>query len=44
MGQFVGYLRMQHPDFSYLQFNKVQCLPFMIHELKEKFTQILEEK
>jgi 2-oxoglutarate/2-oxoacid ferredoxin oxidoreductase subunit alpha len=44
MGQFAGYLRMQHPDFSYLQFNKVQCLPFMIHELKEKFTQILEEK
>lgn len=44
MGQFVGYLRMQHPDFSYQQFNKVQCLPFMVHELKEKFTQILEEK
>ena len=44
MGQFVGYLRMQHPDFSYQQFNKVQGLPFMVHELKEKFTQILEEK
>ncbi len=44
MGQFAGYLRMKHPQFSYLQYNKVQCLPFMIHELKEKFTQILEEK
>lgn len=44
MGQFAGYLRMQHPQFTYQQFNKVQCLPFMVHELKEKFTQILEEK
>jgi len=44
MGQFAGYLRMKHPEFKYLQFNKVQCLPFMVHELKEKFTQILEEK
>ncbi|MBE0661815.1 MAG: 2-oxoacid:acceptor oxidoreductase subunit alpha [Bacteroidales bacterium] len=44
MGQFAGYLRMQHPQFTYQLFNKVQCLPFMVHELKEKFTQILEEK
>ena len=44
MGQFAGYLRMKHPQFAYLLFNKVQCLPFMVHELKEKFTQILEEK
>lgn len=44
MGQFVAYLRMTHPQFTYQQFNKVQCLPFMVHELKEKFTQILEEK
>lgn len=44
MGQFAGYLRIKHPEFSYLQYNKVQCLPFMIHELKEKFTQILEGK
>lgn len=44
MGQFAAYLRINHPEFSYLQYNKVQCLPFMNHELKEKFTQILEEK
>lgn len=44
MGQFVGYLRMMHPEFTYQQYNKVQCLPFMVQELKEKFTQILEEK
>lgn len=44
MGQFAGYLRMKHPQFTYHQYNKVQCLPFMVNELKEKFTQILEEK
>ncbi|HSW67883.1 MAG TPA: 2-oxoacid:acceptor oxidoreductase subunit alpha [Bacteroidales bacterium] len=44
MGQFVAYLRMQLPQFKYLQFNKVQCLPFMVNESKVKFNQILEEK
>ncbi|MDP2423785.1 MAG: 2-oxoacid:acceptor oxidoreductase subunit alpha [Bacteroidales bacterium] len=44
MGQFVAYLRMQHPQFSYMQYNKVQCLPFMVNELIEKFNQILEVK
>lgn len=44
MGQFAAYLRIKHPEFNYMQYNKVQCLPFMNHELKEKFTQILEEK
>ncbi len=40
MGQFVSYLRMNFPDLSFQQFNKVQGLPFLISELKEK---ILEE-
>lgn len=44
MGQFVAYLRMQLPQFQYLQFNKVQCLPFMVNESKDKFNQILGEK
>ncbi|NWJ52131.1 MAG: 2-oxoacid:acceptor oxidoreductase subunit alpha [Bacteroidetes bacterium] len=44
MGQFVGYLRMTHPDFKYTQFNKVQGLPFMVSELTNKFNQLLEEK
>ncbi len=44
MGQFAGYLRMQHPQFNYLQYNKLQCLPFMVHELKEEFIKILEVK
>jgi len=37
MGQFVNYLRMTHPDFTYEQYNKVQGLPFMVSELKAKF-------
>lgn len=43
-GQFVNYLRMIHPEFKYLQFNKVQGLPFMVAELVDRFNQILEEK
>ncbi len=42
MGQFANYLRMTFPEFKYLQHNKIQGLPFMISELKEKFNQILE--
>lgn len=44
LGQFANYLRSQFPQFSYLQYNKVQGLPFMISELKDNFIQILEEK
>jgi 2-oxoglutarate ferredoxin oxidoreductase subunit alpha len=43
MGQFANYLRMCHPEFRYEQYNKIQGLPFMIAELKEKFNQMLEE-
>lgn len=42
-GQFATYLRSKHPQFEYLQYNKVQGLPFMISELKTKFKEILEE-
>ena len=42
LGQFVNYLRMTYPQFSYMQYNKIQGLPFMISELKQKFNQILE--
>ncbi|HBS85884.1 MAG: MFS transporter [Bacteroidetes bacterium GWF2_38_335] len=44
LGQFKQYLQSQYPKYDYLQFNKVQGLPFLISELKEKFYQILEEK
>ncbi len=42
LGQFVNYLRMNLPQFNYMQYNKIQGLPFMISELKEKLNQILE--
>jgi len=32
-GQFVNYLRMMHPQYTYLQFNKVQGQPFLVEEL-----------
>ncbi|MBE2246150.1 MAG: 2-oxoacid:acceptor oxidoreductase subunit alpha [Candidatus Competibacteraceae bacterium] len=41
-GQFAKYLRATLPQFTYHQFNKIQGLPFMVSELKDKFNQILE--
>lgn len=43
-GQFVKYLRLTYPEFKYLQFNKIQGLPFFVSELTQVFNQILEEK
>ncbi len=43
MGQFVNYLRASLPQFTYQQYNKIQGLPFLVAELKEKYNQILEE-
>ncbi len=43
-GQFIYYLRMVYPDYKYMQYNKVQGLPFVVNELTTKFNQILEEK
>lgn len=40
-GQFVNYLRMKEPEFSYMQYNKVQGLPFTVNELVTKFTELL---
>ncbi|MCF6341490.1 MAG: 2-oxoacid:acceptor oxidoreductase subunit alpha, partial [Bacteroidales bacterium] len=40
-GQFVNYLRMRLPEFKYEQYNKIQGLPFMVKELKEKFSEYL---
>lgn len=44
MGQFVNYLRMRLPDFKYMQYNKIQGLPFMVSELKEEFNKHLTRK
>lgn len=44
IGQFVAYLRMTMPQFTYNQANKIQSLPFMISELKEKYYKLLDKK
>ena len=41
-GQFVNYLRMQFPEFQYLQYNKVQGLPFSVAELTQVITENLK--
>ncbi len=44
LGQFAEYLRSNYPEHNYMQYNKVQGLPFFINELVKKFQQILEDK
>ena len=36
-GQFVNYLRMTHPQYSYQPYNKVQGQPFLVEELVKAF-------
>jgi 2-oxoglutarate ferredoxin oxidoreductase subunit alpha len=43
LGQFASYLRDKVPDFTYLQYNKVQGLPFTVRELVENFEKLLEQ-
>lgn len=43
-GQFVNYLRMNFAGHLFMQYNKVQGLPFTIIELTEEFNKILGEK
>ncbi len=43
LGQFANYLRMTNPEYKYLQYNKVQGLPFTVIELEEHFEKLLEE-
>lgn len=42
LGQFAAYLRSSHQGHEFIQYNKVQGLPFMITELKMKFNEILD--
>ena len=44
LGQFAEFLRAHHQKHTYLQYNKVQGLPFFIYELVNKFKQVLEDK
>jgi 2-oxoglutarate ferredoxin oxidoreductase subunit alpha len=43
LGQFSAYLRCKLPKFNYLQFNKLQGLPFLISELKQKFNDLFDK-
>jgi 2-oxoglutarate ferredoxin oxidoreductase subunit alpha len=43
LGQFAFYLRGIFPEIKFDQYNKIQGLPFMIAELKNKFNQELED-
>jgi 2-oxoglutarate/2-oxoacid ferredoxin oxidoreductase subunit alpha len=42
-GQFIYWLRAEFPQFQYLTYHKIQGLPFLINELKEKFKEILNQ-
>lgn len=41
MGQFANYLRINFQQFDYLQYNKVQGLPFTVTELTDHFQGLL---
>jgi 2-oxoglutarate/2-oxoacid ferredoxin oxidoreductase subunit alpha len=36
MGQFIFYLRMNFPQYQYVQYNKIQGLPFTVAEIIEE--------
>jgi 2-oxoglutarate/2-oxoacid ferredoxin oxidoreductase subunit alpha len=42
-GQFASYLRMMFPEYEYLQYNKIQGLPFIVAEIKQAVYKIMEE-
>lgn len=42
LGQFIKILRSELPQFDYLQYNKVQGLPFSKNELISEFNQLLK--
>jgi len=41
-GQFADYLRLNHPEYNYLKYNKVQGQPFTTIEIKEHIQKLLE--
>ena len=43
-GQFASYLSGKIPGKTFLRYNKVQAQPFMVSELVEHFTKLLEEE
>ena len=43
-GQFAGWLRTRLPQFTYLQCNKVQGQPFLVHEITDAVRIILSKE
>jgi 2-oxoglutarate ferredoxin oxidoreductase subunit alpha len=43
-GQLVNILRAKYNCYNFKQFNKIQGQPFLVAELEDKFTEILEGK
>ena len=43
MGQFAGYLRMKVDGFVPYQFNQVKGQPFVVNELVNAFTEIINK-
>lgn len=43
-GQFAGWLRTRLPQFAYLQCNKVQGQPFLVHEITDAVRNILSKE
>jgi 2-oxoglutarate/2-oxoacid ferredoxin oxidoreductase subunit alpha len=44
LGQFANYLRLNFQSLEFMQYNKIQGLPFTIGEIKEKILNVLQEK
>ena len=42
-GQFASYLSGKVPGVEFLRYNKIQAQPFMVSELVEHFSKLLEE-
>ncbi len=44
LGQFANYLRLNFQDLEFMQYNKIQGLPFTVSEIKEKILTVLQEE
>ncbi len=42
-GQFASYLRSKFPELDYVQYNKIQGLPFTVAELKDMIDIVINE-
>ena len=43
LGQFAKYLRSKLPEFTYMQVNKMEGLPFTVEELKAKISLLIND-